>query len=190
MKKESRRIEGVSPYDSGKQITLGAWFSPDLVEELWKWYKEAEFNEITLFPTNEDNEFYMPSALAFCKKYGIKVHLFMDNKPMLFGKPWQEVITGYEDLVTGFDVCDEPLGYREFSSLDRFDIADIQSGIDFVMENFPDKQFTVTLWPNYACGEQLAMGEGKGYEDYVAMYCQEVLARLPKGVKRWLGTDF
>lgn len=190
MKRESQKIAGNSPYQSDEEMTLGAWYSPDLVEELWVWYKEAGFTEITLFPTNEQTEEYLVSALALCKKYGIKAHVFMDNEQTVFGKTWRQILSGYEDTVTGFDICDEPLGYRQYSSLDRMDIADIQSGVDFVIKNFPDKQFTVTLWPNYACGEQLAMPEGAGYAEYVKKYCEDILAPLPKGVKRWLGTDF
>lgn len=191
MKKESKKTEKISYYNSGKEITLGAWYSPDLVEQLWAWYKEAEFNEITLFPTNEETAEYLSEGLAFCKKYGINAHLYMDNKDTSFGKPWSEILKGYETVVTGFDVCDEPLGDKRYSSMmGRPDIDDLKFGVDFLLKNYPDKQFTVTLWPNYACADQVSMGEGKGYEDYVKKYCEEILAPLPQGVKRWIGTDF
>ena len=191
MKEESKKIAGQSPYKNDSEITLGAWYSPDLVEELWAWYKEAGFNEITLFPTNEETEEYLRTALAFCKKYGVKAHMFMDNKQTVFGKTWHEILKGYEDVVSGFDVCDEPVCDRKYSDyLNRDDINDIKSGVKFVLENYPDKQFTVTLWPNYAWPQQLGVPEGQGYEDYVRKYCEEIVATLPEGAKRWLGTDY
>jgi hypothetical protein len=179
-----------TPYQSQEKIVLGAWFSPYLEEKLWKWYKEANFNEITLFPANEETTEYLDGALSYCKKYGVNAHLYIHNDDNHDGKLWTEIVKGYEDVVSGFDVYDEPLGDKQFSQANRPDLVDVKKGVEYVLKTFPDKHFTVTLWPNYACAEQIALGEGKTYEDYVKKYCEEILAPLPNGVARWIGTDF
>ena len=187
---ENEVLDEKPSYKSSKKIILGAWYSPDLVDELWVWYKEAGFNEITVFPTNEESENYIHKSLEYCNKYKINAHLLMNNNLTIFNKKWAEIIKGYEDVVTGFDVYDEPIGDKNYTTLVRPDISDLKACIDLVLTDFPEKQFTVTLWPNYACAEQIAMGVGKTYRDYIEKYCETILSPLPKGIKRWLGTDF
>ena len=182
---------GVKEYASSEELVFGAWYSPDAIDELWEWYKQSGLTEVTIFPANEETEDYFMKALAYCKKLGIHAHIYMSNSPTGFGKDWKEVLQGYEDVVSGFDVCDEPLGDKRYSPYtNRPDIDDLHIGVDYVLQNYPDKQFTVTLWPNYAIKEQVAMPDGQGYEEYIKKYCETIVAKIPQGKKRWLGTDF
>ena len=181
---------GVKEYDSAKEIILGAWYSPDTIDELWDWYKQAGFNEITIFPSNEETYSYFMKALAYCKNLGINAHVYMHNSSTSFGKGWKELLKGYEHVVSGFDVFDEPLGDKRFSSyVGRCDIDDLIDGVEYVLKEFPDKNLTVTLWPNYAIPDQVSMPDGQGYEDYVKKYCDVILPKIPQE-KRWLGVDF
>ena len=58
---------GVKKYASTDEIVLGAWYSPDAIDELWEWYKQAGLTEVTIFPANEETEDYFMKALAYCK---------------------------------------------------------------------------------------------------------------------------
>lgn len=203
--KDEVNMDGIKNYNNQQDFVLGSWLSPDIgkkaddgtyptAEKLWGWYAESGLNEMTIFPACNETEEYLQVALAMCKKYGIKAQILLRNSTSRFSKSWKELLEGYEDIVTGFDIWDEPYGYKEEttgSDTYRPDIGDLmETGIPYVLNNFPGKSFTVTLWPNYANENQLAMPEGKSYEDYVKLYAETVLSAVPQGTRRWIGTDF
>ena len=53
--------------------------------------------------TAEQTAEYIAGALAFCKKYGIAVHMYMNNSDKMFGKELTEeerqIIAAYLDLI-------------------------------------------------------------------------------------------
>ena len=189
----SASTDGVPTYDSADKFILGAWLSPDPRPELWQWYKESGLNEVTIFPACAESKDYLEYALKQCKELGIDAQILIRNQTSRFNKSWKDLLAGYEDVVTGFDIWDEPYGYAEYGSSDtaRPDFNGmLANGIPYVQQNFPGKSYTSTLWPNYANKSQLAMPEGQGYNDYVKLFCDKILTNVPNGTRKWIGTDF
>ena len=183
--------EGVPAYDSAEEFTLGAWYSPDAKEELWKWLKESNLNEVTIFPANIQSEEYLKAALGYCRQFGIRAHIYLMNTQKLWGKDWTELLEGYGDVISGFDVWDEPNLESALSSLPtRPDLEDLVPNIEYVLDNFPGTRITNTLWPNYATDAMIGLADGETYEDYVKAYCERIVDELPAGAERWVGTDF
>ncbi|MBR1967783.1 MAG: hypothetical protein IKA11_00100 [Clostridia bacterium] len=204
-KEDEVNMDGIKTYNNQEEFVLSSWLSPDIgkkaedgsyptAEKLWGWYAESGLNEMTIFPACKEDENYLKVALAMCKKYGIKAQILMRNSTERFSKNWTELLAGYEDIVSGFDVWDEPYGYKEHTTgtdTYRPDIGDLaENGVPYVLQNFPGKSFTVTLWPNYANKNQLGMPDGQGYDDYVKLYAETILPLVPEGTRRWIGTDF
>ena len=38
------------------KFILGWWVSPSPIDKLWKWYKQAGLNEVTIFPACEEEK--------------------------------------------------------------------------------------------------------------------------------------
>lgn len=190
-------LAGVPTYASTENFTLGAWFSPDAKDELWQWYKESGLNEITIFPSNRQTEAYLMSSLAYSRQHGLDAVMLMngDLTPFSSGKDWVELLKDYGDVVTGFDLYDEPvmdkkLAEGSYGVASRTCFADLVPLVEYVSTNFPNAEMFSTLFPNYATNPQLGIAENQTYEDYVKGYCDTVLAAFPEGKRKWLGTDF
>ena len=190
-------LSGVPTYASTENFTLGAWFSPDLKDELWQWYEESGLNEVTIFPSNRQTKEYLMSALAYSRKHNLNAAINMNGSTMLFstGEEWKDLLKDYGDVVTKFDLYDEPVMDKskatEFIDIqNRAEFADLVPLVEYVSTNFPNAEMFTTLFPNYANNAQLGIAPNKTYEDYVKGYCDTVLSVIPDSTKKWLGTDF
>lgn len=179
-----------------KKILLDAWFSPDDKEELWRWLAESGLNEITIFPANVQEPEYFKKALEYCRKYGLKANVLMNGKVEFWeGKPWAELVKGYEDVVTGFDLYDEPVVDKEiaiasYGTANRTCMKEIVPLVDYVDKNFPKVRMFSTLFPNYGSNPIYGIPDDQTYSDYVKAFCDTVIPAMPKDKEIWLGTDF
>ncbi len=191
-------LNGVPTYQSEEKIKLGGWFSPDAKDELWQWYKESGLNEVTVFPSNRHTEEYLMSALQYSRQHELDAVMLMNGaiKPFATSqKDWVELLKDYGDVVTGFDLYDEPVMDRQlavpsYGVNGRTCFADLVPVVEYVTKNFPNAEMFSTLFPNYATNPQLGIANEQTYEDYVKGYCDTVLSVFPEGAKKWIGTDF
>ena len=179
-----------------KKILLDAWFSPDDKEELWQWLAESGLNEITIFPANVQTPEYFTKALQYCRQFGIKANVLMNGKIEYWdGVRWDELLKGYEDVVIGFDLYDEPVVDKEiaiasYGTANRTCMQEIVPLVDYVANTFPTARIFSTLFPNYGSNPIYGIPDDQTYSDYVKAFCDTVLSVMPEGKEKWLGTDF
>lgn len=179
-----------------KKILLDAWFSPDDKEELWLWAAESGLNEMTIFPANVETPEYLLSSLGYCKKYGLKAKILMAGREEYWeGVRWEELLKGYEDVVSGFDLYDEAVVDKEIAIASygvnsRTCFAEIAPLVGYVSKHFPNAKIFSTIFPNYGTNPILGIRDDQTYSDYVKAFCDTVLAVIPEGKEKWLGTDF
>ena len=171
---------------SDLEFILTSWYAPTITSESLDTYIEAGFNEIMLQGNNigglSSTRAY--EAALLCEEKGLNYYLCCENQVDSI-LSYASKYNGLEHCV-GIDVYDEPLINDGVNTLGNktTGLMTLANYVESFQELYDDYNFFVNLHPLDAANVQF-----KGsYDEYIAVTCEEILAKLNEG-DRWLSAD-
>lgn len=151
--------------DTGKEMHIGAYFSPEPSDNSFKLVKDCGMTHLLVNETEhnhiEDDD-YVSKTLGLAKKHGLKIIYHCFNKSYKILKKHFDEIRN-DKTCTGIFVWDEP-------PIQEIDFL-AEEYKDFV-KDFPDLPYYVNTWPMYSCKEQRGI---QSYYQYLNAYAEKLV---------------